>query len=155
MALKYILWIPPAVLSGVKLPRLEAHCSSAFNVEVKMGGALPPLPHMLPWPTRRQHSRWFGIIKQSANLPTDVWHHPSDEVAHAYVQTTCCSCHVHAAPNIRYEETSLISQNALIRLPHVHLLPCLYSSPAGIPPITLHTKRAGGMKNLSSPTRIP
>ena len=140
---------------GEMLPGLEAHRSSAFNVEVKMVGALPPLPHVLPWSERRQLSLWFGIIKQSATFPTDVWHHPSDEVAHACEQTTCCSYHVYTAPNIRYEEASLISQNALIRLPHVHLLPCLYSSPAGIPPITLHTKRAGGMKNLSSPTHIP
>jgi hypothetical protein len=155
MTLKYTLWIPPAVLSGVKLPELKAHRSSAFNVEVKMCGAQPPLHHMLPRHAHRQLPLWFWIIKQSVTLPTDVWYHPSDEVAHAHVQTTCCSYHIYTAPNLRYEEASLISQNALILLPHVHLLPCLYSSPAGIPPITLHTKRAGGMKNLSSPIHIP
>jgi len=40
----------------VTLPGFEAHRSSAFNVEFKMGGTLPPLPHMLPWPARRQIS---------------------------------------------------------------------------------------------------
>lgn len=44
MAPKYTLRIPAAVFSGVKLPGLEAHRSSAFNVDVKMGGALSPLP---------------------------------------------------------------------------------------------------------------
>ena len=39
MALKYTLRIPAFVFSGVKLPGLEAHRSSAFNVDIKMGGS--------------------------------------------------------------------------------------------------------------------
>lgn len=116
-----------------------------------MGEGILPLSHILVWLCKWPTLPMICGYK-TESYATDrglIW--SKWQVVHACEETTYCIYRVYATPYIGYEEPSLISQNALMRLPHVHLFPCLYSSPAGIPPITLHTKRAGGMKNLSSP----
>jgi hypothetical protein len=42
-------WVPEALSPGVKRLGLEADHSPSSNVEVKNGGAIPPLPHMSLW----------------------------------------------------------------------------------------------------------
>jgi hypothetical protein len=44
-----IKWVPEARFLGVKRSRREADHSPPSSVEVKNGGAIPPLPHMSSW----------------------------------------------------------------------------------------------------------
>jgi hypothetical protein len=44
-----IQWVPGVLSLGVKWQGCEADHSPPCSVEVKNGGAMPPLPHMPPW----------------------------------------------------------------------------------------------------------
>jgi hypothetical protein len=44
-----IHWVLGAIYPGIKWPGPEADHSPPSSVEVKNGGAIPPLPHMSSW----------------------------------------------------------------------------------------------------------
>jgi hypothetical protein len=44
-----IQWVPLTSPPGVKQQRRKTDHSPPFSVEVKNGGAIPPLPHMSSW----------------------------------------------------------------------------------------------------------
>jgi hypothetical protein len=53
--------IPEALCQKAKRPRREAAYLSPFNIDVKNGGAIPPLPYMSSWQGQLNHN-WFSRL---------------------------------------------------------------------------------------------